>query len=60
VLIPWATNLGLALLACTMASVALIMAFVIRTPACIVSGVVFFGLSMYLLVRRSPWLPELV
>jgi len=52
--IPWTTNLGLALLACTMASAALIVAFVIGRPAhSIISGAFFIGLSMYLLARRS-------
>jgi uncharacterized membrane protein YphA (DoxX/SURF4 family) len=53
VFIPWTANLGLLLLACTMASAAVIMAFVIGSPACIVSGVFFIGLSMFLIVRRS-------
>jgi len=54
VLIPWTTNLGLALLACTMACAALIVAFVIGRPAhSIFSGAFFIGLSLYLLARRS-------
>ena len=54
VLIPWTTNLGLALHASTMASAALIVAFVIGRPAhSIISGVFCIGLCMYLLARRS-------
>lgn len=53
VLIPWTTNLGLALLVCTMAA-AVIVAFVIGQPAhSIVSGVFCIGLAMYLMARRS-------
>jgi putative oxidoreductase len=53
VFIPWTANLGLLLLACTMASAVLIMAFVIGSPAFIVSGAFIIGLSMFLIVRRS-------
>jgi len=54
VFIPWTTNLGLALLACTMASAAVIVAFVIGRPAdSIFSGAFFIGLSMYWMARRN-------
>jgi uncharacterized membrane protein YphA (DoxX/SURF4 family) len=52
VLIPWTTRAGLALLACTMASAALILIFVLGRPAdSIFSGIFFVGLTVVLWMR---------
>jgi uncharacterized membrane protein YphA (DoxX/SURF4 family) len=53
VLIPWTTTWGLALLAGTMASAALIMAFVLGRPGDSIFSVAFcVGLSAFWLSRR--------
>ena len=54
VLIPWTTTAGLALLASTMASAALILAFGLGRPAdSIVSGAFLIGLTVFWWSRRS-------
>jgi len=54
VLIPWTVTLGLALLACTMASAALLLIFVVGQPAdSIFSGAIFIALTLYWLTRRN-------
>ena len=54
VLISWTATAGLALLACTMAAAALILAFVIGRPAdSIFSGIFFIALSAFWWSRRS-------
>src|ERR1017187_5473035 len=48
VLIPWTVTAGLALLACTMASAALILTFVLGRPGdSIISGAFFLGLAAF-------------
>jgi uncharacterized membrane protein YphA (DoxX/SURF4 family) len=54
VLIPWTVTAGLALLACTMGSAALILAFVVGRPEdSVFSGVFLIGLMLFLRSRRS-------
>jgi putative oxidoreductase len=54
VLIPWTVTAGLALLACTMVSAALILAFVIGHPAdSVFSLVLFMVLTIFWLSRRG-------
>jgi uncharacterized membrane protein YphA (DoxX/SURF4 family) len=54
VLIPWTVSAGLALLACTMASAALILIFVIHHPAdSVVSGALFIALALFWWSRRN-------
>jgi putative oxidoreductase len=54
VLIPWTVSLGLALLACTMASAALLLVFVVHHPAdCFFSGAILMGLAIFCWSRRS-------
>jgi putative oxidoreductase len=54
VLIPWTARAGLALLAATMASAALILDFVIGRPAdSIISSGFFIGLAAFWWTRRS-------
>jgi putative oxidoreductase len=54
VLIPWAAAIGLALLACTMASAALILIFVIGRPAdSLFSAAIFTALAVFWWNRRS-------
>jgi putative oxidoreductase len=54
VLIPWTVTVGLALLACTMASAALILVFVIGRPAdSVVSAGFFIALAAFWWNRRS-------
>ena len=54
VLIPWTVTAGLALLACTMASAALILAFVIGHPGDMVIPLVFcLCLTLFGLNRRG-------
>lgn len=54
VLIPWTVRAGLALLACTMASAALILIFVIGKPAdSVFPGLFFIGLVAVLWSRRN-------
>jgi uncharacterized membrane protein YphA (DoxX/SURF4 family) len=54
VLIPWTVTIGLALLACTMASAALILAFVIGRPGdMIVSVGCLIGLAAFWWGRRN-------
>ena len=53
VLIPWTVTVGLALLACTMASAALILIFVIGRPAdSVFSGALFIALAFFYWNRR--------
>jgi len=53
-LIPRTTTAGLAVLACTMASAALILIFVIGRPAdSVVSGIFFVALTAFWSSRRS-------
>ena len=54
VLIPWTATIGLALLACTMASAALILAFVVGRPQdSVFSGAFLIGLAVFWWNRRS-------
>jgi len=54
VLIPWTVTVGLSLLACTMASAALILVFVIGRPAdSIFSGGIFVALAFFWWNRRN-------
>jgi putative oxidoreductase len=54
VLIPWTVYVGLALLACTMASAALILIFVVGHPAdSVFSGTLFIALALYGWNRRN-------
>jgi uncharacterized membrane protein YphA (DoxX/SURF4 family) len=54
VLIPWTVTAGVALLACTMASAALILIFVLGHPAdSIFSASLLVGLAVYWWSRRS-------
>jgi uncharacterized membrane protein YphA (DoxX/SURF4 family) len=54
VLIPWTVTAGLALLACTMASAALILIFVVGHPAdSVFSGTLFIALTLYGWNRRN-------
>ena len=54
VLIPWTVAAGLALLACTMASAALILIFVAGHPAdSVYSGTLFAGLTFFWWTRRN-------
>jgi len=54
VLIPWTATAGLALLACTMASAALILTFLLGRPGdSFVSGAFFIGLTLFWLSRRG-------
>jgi uncharacterized membrane protein YphA (DoxX/SURF4 family) len=53
VLIPWTVTAGLALLACTMASAALILIFVLGRPGdSVFSSVLFICLAIYWWSRR--------
>ena len=53
-LIPQTTTVGLALLACTMASAALILTFLLGRPGdSAVSGAFFIGLTMFWRSRRG-------
>jgi uncharacterized membrane protein YphA (DoxX/SURF4 family) len=55
VLIPWTVTAGLALLACTMASAALILAFVVGRPEdSVFSGAFLIGLMFFWWNRRRP------
>jgi putative oxidoreductase len=54
-LIPWTVTIGLALLACTMASAAFILIFVIGRPGdSIVSAIFLIALAAFLWNRREP------
>jgi putative oxidoreductase len=54
VFIPWTVYVGLALLACTMASAALILIFVVGHPAdSVFSGTLFIALALYGWNRRN-------
>lgn len=54
VLIPWTVSVGLALLASTMASAALILVFVIHRPAdSVFSGALLIGLTVFGWNRRN-------
>jgi uncharacterized membrane protein YphA (DoxX/SURF4 family) len=54
VFIPWTVSAGLALLACTMASAALILIFVVGRPGdSFVSAAFFIGLAGYFWSRRN-------
>jgi uncharacterized membrane protein YphA (DoxX/SURF4 family) len=54
VLIPWTMNAGIALLACTMASAALILIFVVGQPLeSMPSGAIFIALTLYWLNKRD-------
>jgi uncharacterized membrane protein YphA (DoxX/SURF4 family) len=54
VFIPWTVNVGLALLACTMASAALLLIFVVGHPAdSVFSAAIFIGLALVWWNRRS-------
>jgi putative oxidoreductase len=54
VLIPWTVTPGVALLACTMASAALILTFVLGRPAdSVVSILIFIALAAFWWNRRS-------
>ncbi len=53
VLLPWTRTAGLALLACTMGSAALLLIFVVGRPAdSIISSAIFIGLIFYWWNRR--------
>lgn len=54
VLIPWTVEIGLALLACTMASAALILIFVMHNAAdSVFPGAFLIGLAIFLYSRKS-------
>ena len=54
VLIPWTVTAGLALLACTMASAALLLIFVVGHPAdSVFSGALFIALTLFGWNRRK-------
>lgn len=54
VMIPWTATIGLALLACTMASAALILIFVLGRPGDAVFSIGFFlGISAFAWTRRN-------
>ena len=53
VLLPWTVNMGLAILACTMAGAALVHIFVLHHPSnCIIPAAICGGLTAFLISRR--------